>query len=305
MDLAGKLNQPNNPENSSLTNMLARRVQKSTETSTEEEITNQIAALQDHFILCGGGRTAVHIIERFWHTDTQVVLIEHDSEVIAKIQTVAAQHNRNLLYVQGDATEDEVLEQAGISRAEGLISVLQDDKDNLFVILTARSLNPKMKLITRVDDEQRNREKMLKAGADRVISTSTIGGLRIASEVIRPAVVEFLDQMLTAKDKEKTLRFTEIPLGKIKTPELAEKIRADNHANNDNLKVVDIGKHTGLLVVAVKTRDVKLMPDQEDDLFHLKRQYRFAPRGDMELHSSDILVVIGTQDKLDEVTGQG
>ena len=68
---------------------------------------------------------------------------------------------------------------------------------------------------------------------------------------------------------------------------------------------MDVGKHTGLLVVAIKTHDTILTPDQEDDLYHLKRQYRFAPKGDMELHSSDILVVIGTQDKLDEITGEG
>ena len=274
MDLAGKTNKP---ESSSLTNMLTRRVRTTPESDTEEEIVEQITALSGHFIMCGGGRTSVHIIERFWQTSTPVVLVEHDSEVIAKIQTIAAQNNRKLLYVQGDATEDEVLEQAGITRAEGLITVLHDDKENLFVILTARSLNPTMRIITRVNDEQHNREKMLKAGADRVISTSTIGGLRIASEVIRPAVVEFLDQMLTEKDKEKTLRFTEIPLNKIKTPALAAKIRSNNDADAENLKVVDFGKHTGLLVVAVKTRAVKLMPDQEDDLFHLKRQYRTIP----------------------------
>ena len=295
MDLEGKTNKPK----------LAQHVQTTPGSDTEEEIPGQIAALQGHFIMCGGGRTSIHIIERFWQTNTPVVLVDHDSGVIANVKAVAAQNGQKLLYVQGDATEDEVLERAGIAHAEGLIAVLHDDKENLFVILTARSLNPTMKLITRVNDEQHNREKMLKAGADRVISTSTIGGLRIASEVIRPAVVEFLDQMLTEKDKEKTLRFTEIPLNKIKTPALAAKIRSNNDADTENLKVVDVGKHTGLLVVAVKTRAVKLMPDQEDDLFHLKRQYRFAPKGDMVLHSSDILVVIGTQNKLDEVTGEG
>ena len=105
MDLTDKLNKPDKAQSSSLTNVPAQRVQNTVTDNTEVAIANQIATLQGHFILCGGGRTATHIIERFWQTETPLVLVEHDFEEIAKIKEVAAENNKNLLYVQGDATK--------------------------------------------------------------------------------------------------------------------------------------------------------------------------------------------------------
>ena len=262
----------------------------------------QIAKLEDHYILCGAGRTGSHIIERFCETDIPFVVVEQSLEVLKDAQERVKELGKRFLYIQEDATEDETLEQAKISKAKGLIAALNDDKDNLFVILTARSLNSSIRIVARVNDEKYNKEKLEKAGADKVISTNAIGGLRMASEMIRPVVVDFLDQMVRTTEKEKTLRFTELPIAEITTPALKKLIDA-NRTLNRELWINDIGRHTGLLVVAIKAREEA---DDDDGSYEnsstgIKKRYRFTPRGDERLRHDDILVVIGTQEKLDEV----
>jgi len=120
----------------------------------------------------------------------QVVLLEHDDENIKKCLSV-----ENILYIQGDATDDENLIEAGIETAAGIIITLPSDKDNLYVTMTARMLNKKIRIISRmINDKIKPKLKM--AGADRVVSPNSIGALRMASEMIRPTVVNFLDSML-------------------------------------------------------------------------------------------------------------
>lgn len=268
--------------------------------------TETIAKLKGHYILCGAGRTGYYISREFLRRRTPCVVIDEDPTLIASLQErLYPASDPSLLYIEGDATEDEVLEAAGIRRAQGLITALDDDKDNLFVILTARSLNPYIRIVTGVNNEI-NREKLQKAGADRVISTYAIGGLRTASEMIRPEVVDFLDQLVRVTEKTKALHLIELPLADIKTPELISLIEASQqepHASK--VRVKDIGKYTGLLVIAVKSPDHHddTWPDDSDDFYEKRRSYQFTPRGDVELESGDILVVIGAQDQLDAVRG--
>jgi len=262
----------------------------------------QIAKLEDHYILCGAGRTGSHIIERFSETDIPFVVIEQNLAVLKNAQECVKEQGKRFLYINEDATEDETLEQAGITKAKGLIAALNDDKDNLFVILTARSLNPTIRIVARVNDEKFNKKKLEKAGADKVISTNAIGGLRMASEMMRPEVVDFLDQMVRTTEKKKTLRFTELPLAEISVVALKELIEANKNSNRD-LWINDIGRHTGLLVVAIKARS-EIDDDHrgyKNDSDGVRKRYRFTPRGDEKLQHDDILVVIGTQEKLDEV----
>ncbi|GAB4426510.1 MAG: hypothetical protein Kow0031_06320 [Anaerolineae bacterium] len=268
---------------------------------TSSAIKAQIDRLSGHLILCGAGRTGANIADFFCDLHAGFVVIEQDMETIEHLVEYAQRHNTELLYVLGDATEDEILLAAGITRASGLIAALSDDRDNLFATLTARSLNPTLRIVTRVDDERNNREKMMKAGADRVISTDAIGGMRMASELIRPEVVKFLDQMSRVREKEKTLRFTELPVCDIKVPEWLELLQASREQDDAKVCIKDFGRYTGLLVVAIKSPDEADNPGA-NDLYHMKKRYRFTPRGDVELHMDDILVVIGTQDKLEEVT---
>jgi voltage-gated potassium channel len=111
------------------------------------------------------------------------------------------------VFIEGDATESDTLLKAGIEKAKGLFAVTGDDNQNLVVSLTAKQLNPNLRVVARCN-EIRNSEKMKKAGADAVVSPTSIGGLRMASEMVRPTVVSFLDTML--RDKEKNLRVEEV-----------------------------------------------------------------------------------------------
>src|SRR5262249_31534372 len=150
----------------------------------------RITSLRDHIIICGGGHVGKYVVQECFKTRTPFVLIEQDQDALQDVGEVG-----DLLHLQADATEDETLRLAGIDRARGLVATLGDDKDNVFIVLTARALNPKLRIVGRVIEEK-NAEKLRKAGADEVVSTNAIGGLRIASVMLRPAVVTFLDEML-------------------------------------------------------------------------------------------------------------
>lgn len=150
----------------------------------------KIKSLRDHVILVGAGETGRHIAGELLKTATPFVAIERDPSHAAALERLG-----EVLYIVGDATESSVLQEGGIASARGLISSTPSDKDNLFVILTARELNPRLRIVSRVIAEE-SRPKLLRAGADVVVSSNLIGGLRMASEMLRPHVVSFLDTML-------------------------------------------------------------------------------------------------------------
>jgi voltage-gated potassium channel len=165
--------------------------------------------------------------------------------------------------LEGDATQDRTLERAGIHRAAGLVAALPSDKDNLYVVLTARTLNPSLRIIAKADEEEA-REKMARAGADSVVCPASIGGLRMASEMARPTVVSFLDAML--RGKEAALRVEEVTL-----PE-ASPLAGRSIAENQ------IAQKTGLLVVALRR------PGED---------FQFNPPASVRLGAGDTLIVIG------------
>lgn len=164
-----------------------------------------IAELRDHVILCGAGTTGVHAARELTQTGTPFVVVDRDE---ARLQELAAEHGDRFLYVVGVATDDDALHAAGIDRARGVLVMLHDDRDNLFCTLSARSLNARVRIVTKVVDHE-NLPKLVRAGADRVVSPNFIGGMRLVSEMIRPTVVEFLDTMLRADDR---LRIEEVPV---------------------------------------------------------------------------------------------
>jgi voltage-gated potassium channel len=154
----------------------------------------QIKKLNNHYIVCGGGTSGRHVLDELINNKEPVVLIELDEAIIERCREL----NEDLLYVQGDATDDQNLHQAGIERAAGIIISLSSDKDTLYVTMTARMLNNKMRIISKVVDHKRI-PKLKIAGANSVVSPNFIGGLRMASEMIRPTVVDFLDSMLRSR----------------------------------------------------------------------------------------------------------
>jgi len=166
-----------------------------------------IDELSGHHIVCGLGDTGRHAAAELQKTNTPHVVVDLSEENLKKLKELHPEALREMLYVVGDATEEDILEKAGLSRAKGLIAALPLDKDNLVVTVIVRQRFPKMRIIAR-SAERKFSERMLRAGANSTVSPSHIGGLRMASELIRPHVVGFLDTML--KEQGRTLRVEEI-----------------------------------------------------------------------------------------------
>lgn len=145
-----------------------------------------IRRLRDHYIICGGGRFGREVAEEFGRARAPFVVVDLAPEE-CEIAVI-----RDALFVQGDAGNDEALQAAGVERAAGLVSALPEDDANLFVVLSARQLNPKLTIITQAT-EQRSIHKLRLAGADRVVSPYRIAGHGMASALLRPTVADFID----------------------------------------------------------------------------------------------------------------
>ncbi len=156
----------------------------------KNKMDKQIKKLKEHYIVCGGGETGRHVLTELMKNKEAVVLIEQDEANIERCKDIG-----DLLYVRGDATDDQNLIIAGIEHASGILICLPTDKDNLYITMTARMLNRNLRVISRMID-QNLEPKLRKAGANYVVSPNYIGALRMASEMIRPTVVNFLDSML-------------------------------------------------------------------------------------------------------------
>src|SRR5438552_10812190 len=167
----------------------------------------RINDLTGHYIVCGLGDTGRHAVGELQKTNTPHVVVDISEENLNKLKELHPERLREMLYVVGDATEEDVLEKAGLDRARGLIAALPLDKDNLVVTVIVRQRFPQMRIVAR-SAERKFADRMLRAGANSTVSPSQIGGLRMASELIRPHVVGFLDLML--KEQGKTLRVEEI-----------------------------------------------------------------------------------------------
>lgn len=169
-----------------------------------------IDALSGHVIVCGAGSTGRHVIDELVATSTPFVAIDTDEERLLD----AVKHHAAAVvpYIVGDATSDIVLRDAGLERAKGVVAALRDDKDNLFVVISARSVNATARIVARSGD-LRVVALLKKAGANSVVSPNFIGGMRLASELLRPNVVEFLDEMLRDRDLNLRIEEVQIPEG--------------------------------------------------------------------------------------------
>jgi voltage-gated potassium channel len=163
-----------------------------------------IAGLSDHFVVCGAGHTGGVICAELKKTGRAFVVVDREPETIAKL---ADRLGGDFLHVVGDGSEDDVLLRAGVQRAAGVFAVLATDQDNAFVVLSAKGLNPKARVLA-CQKSLGVREKLMRSGADGVVDPEFIGGLRLASEMIRPVTVGFLDSML--REKGTHVRFDEI-----------------------------------------------------------------------------------------------
>jgi voltage-gated potassium channel len=225
----------------------------------------QINRLKNHYILCGAGRSGSHVLNELRKTGRNCVVIEKDPE---KVRHLLSEH---ALVVEGEATEDHVLRAAGIERAAGLVSALPSDKDNLFVVITARGLNPSLRIVSKVE-EIAARDKFLRSGANTAVSANFIGGMRMASELIRPATVSFLDSMLYGTP---SLRVDEVSI-----PSLSRFI-------GTSLDRCEPIRTSGVVLVSLK-----------DDS---KVGFHFNPPQDTRLKSGDTLIVIGDRAQVEKL----
>lgn len=232
----------------------------------------QLTRLKDHFIVCGGGATGSHIVKEFLDTHQPFVLIEQNDEVLAHIKAQFP----GVLYVQGNAMDELVLREAGIERAQGLVAALHLDSENMFLTVSSRFFNPQMKIAVKCA-EHHNAELFRRAGAACVVSPTYIGGMRLASEMLRPHVVGFLDKMLRGKPDGEQVRISEVIVTE-HSPQLGKTLGA-----------VDIFNHCGLQVVA-------LGQEGSDD-------YQYNPAPSSMITAGAVLVVIGNTWQLDLLAG--
>jgi voltage-gated potassium channel len=158
--------------------------------------------MSSHYILCGFGRVGHNVGQELESTHRQYIAIDENREIL----DAQAEKKPGLVFLHGDASDEDTLLKASIERAHGVFAITGDDSRNLMISLTARQMNPKVRIVARCND-MRNVEKLRKAGADAIVSPNFTGGMRIASAMIRPVVVSFLDEMLRS---EQRLRVEEV-----------------------------------------------------------------------------------------------
>jgi voltage-gated potassium channel len=238
---------------------------------------NRIDKLEGHYIVCGVGSTGIHVVEELIGTHHPFVVVDRNEERLLSLADKLGP--QRFLYVEGDATADETLKQAGIDRAAGVIAALTDDKDNLYITLTAYQLEREradrgeFRIVAKAIDPSA-RPKLEAAGATRVVSPSQIGGMRMVSEMVRPAVVEFLDLML--RDPEKNLRIEEVAI-----PNGSALIGL-------RLRDTDIRARTKAMVIAIK---------QTGD----PPRYTYNPGPDLVIEEGMILIVLAESAEMNKL----
>ena len=228
-----------------------------------------IRRLRDHYIICGGGRFGREVAEEFRRSRAPFVVVEPEPEECEMAQI------RDVLFVRGEAGNDEALQAAGVDRAAGLVSALPEDDANLFVVLSARQLNPRLTIITQAT-EQRSVDKLRLAGADRVVSPYRIAGHGMASALLRPTVVTFLD----AAHLERTgLRLEEVLVPE-HSPLIGKSIREASRGGPAAATVMAIQRSAGewintsepdtLVTTPIQARNVLIAVGTTDQLHALR-----------------------------------
>lgn len=168
---------------------------------------DRIDALEGHLIICGAGSTGRHVLHGLRRDQVPIVLIDHDPE---HLRQAREEFPRPLYVVEGDATEDAVLHRAGLERASGLVLALTEDRDNVYAAVTARALAARVRIVAKAV-EPGAEAKLLRAGADEVVSPSKLGGQRLAAQLLRPSVVDFFSRLVIGDEGGSTLEEVLVP----------------------------------------------------------------------------------------------
>ncbi len=225
----------------------------------------KIREMKQHYIICGFGRVGHQVAQAFETARVSYVVIDTKPETTAQLDPKGIPH------ITGDATSDEVLIEAGIRTAKGLVACSDSDVDNVYVTLSARALNPDLRIVARAGI--RDTEKKLKmAGADRVISPYFISGMRMAALVVRPVTSDFLDLVTHGGQVEFSLH------------EMA--ISEHSPLVGKSLEQADIRGKSGAMVLAIRNAD---------------ESFNLQPKATSKIESGSILVVLGTQEQIDNL----
>lgn len=236
----------------------------------ERHIMRMIDRLSNHYIICGYGRIGRRISRDLLEADTPFVVIDNNPE---KIEVV---DEEGLLYIEGNAEEEETLKRAGIERAQGIIVSLPEDSDNVFVTLIARELNPSLFVLTRTNAEQ-NARKMSQAGADKVISPYEIGADRMAQVILRPHLDRFMEQVLGTG-----------PLG-LRAEEVV--IEEGSPLANKTLAESNFRQQFDTIVIAIVNEETN--------------EIQYNPAADTRLQVNDVLIVLGNEKMIERLRIDG
>lgn len=230
----------------------------------------KISALDEHYIICGSGELADVIIDKFIKEGLDFLVITDERADLDDYS------HHDILVIEGQATEEEVLEKAGISRAKGLIAALPSEVDNIVTVLTARNLNKDIYIIANSTSKSGS-QKLMKVGANKTMSAVEISGKRIASLMIKPNIISFLDVVTKVGDVEMDLEVVIVKKG--------------SYLENKDLIAAQIPNKTGLIVLAIKrNKDKKML---------------FNPPGNYTFETNDVLIVLGREEQVEKLRNLG
>jgi len=228
----------------------------------KKKVKKQIDSLSNHVVVCGFGRNGMQAAEKLIAYKKPFVVIERDKEIVER-------HEEEILFVDGDANEDEVLLQAGIDRAQYLITAVPDDAANLFIVLSARQLNRNLFIISRAS-QITSVKKLQFAGADKVIMPDKIGGDHMASLVVMPDLITFLDQL--SLEGEHTTNLEEVSIEDF-----------TDQMDCNSLRDLDLRRKTGCTIIGYIDPDGK---------------YIINPEADLELQPNSKVIVLGRPEQI-------
>lgn len=230
----------------------------------------KISSLSNHYIICGSGEMAKVIIDKFVEESLDFVVITN------KHKDLDEYSHDNILVIEGQSTEESVLEHAGIDKAKGLIATLDAEVDNIVTVLTARNLNSEIYIIANALSKSGS-NKLMKVGANKTLSAIEISGNRMASLMIKPNIISFLDVVTRIGDVELDLEEVIIKSG--------------SYLENTSLLDAQIPNKTGLIVLAIKK--------------HEDKQMIFNPSIDYTFKTGDVLIVLGKEDQVKKLRDLG
>lgn len=226
---------------------------------------NKISNLKNHYILCGFGRVGEEIARTFNSEEVPFIIIDNRPECISRLEKT------DYVYMEGDATQDEVLKIAGIERARGMIAAVGTDTDNTYITLSARGLCPSIYIEARASSPEAM-TKLERAGANRVILPHAIGGNRMAMLALRPAVVDFIDKVIYSRGREMRL----------------ENVDVTENSKLIGLTIKDVKDKTRVTTLAMQKKGLTLIPN---------------PAAEEVVAEGDQLIVIGTRAQLTSLEG--